>query len=246
MQTSPSNLMLVPVEPQPHYIESSGRWCWPLPDRAHFPGCCTEVVTASREWWEYAPSEAKPHPLAEGVRLRDDVWYWAVPGTELNATPGATSAGEPSIPSEGSRPRELLTSKQKSRDSEGRAVNDKGIAFTDVLAAARRGEELDSIDVLEAQSWRIDNQKREIASLRKELLAARASRDETSDQRDAQRWRDLLASGFCLRCMTLHSGGMYHPTPDDPRDVTPLEPGHEQPMLKGPSGQLIGGRGRKP
>jgi hypothetical protein len=37
------------------------------------------VVTASREWWEYAPSEAKPHPYAEGVRLRDDVWYWAIP-----------------------------------------------------------------------------------------------------------------------------------------------------------------------
>jgi hypothetical protein len=36
------------------------------------------VVTASREWWEYAPSEAKPHPLAEGVRLRD-AWYWAIP-----------------------------------------------------------------------------------------------------------------------------------------------------------------------
>lgn len=101
-------LFLVPVDPQPHYIESSGRWCWPLPPRACFPGCCTEVVTASREWWEYAPSEAKPHPHAEGVRLRDDLWYWAVPGTELNATPGATLPSEASIPSEASRPRELL------------------------------------------------------------------------------------------------------------------------------------------
>ena len=72
-------LKLIPVEPQPQYIESSGRWCWPLPDKARLYGCCTEVVTASREWWKYAPSEAKPHPLAEGVRLRDDVWYWAVP-----------------------------------------------------------------------------------------------------------------------------------------------------------------------
>ena len=72
------------------------------------------------------------------------------------------------------------TSNHKSRDPQGRAVNDKGIAFADVLAAARRGEELDPIDVLEAQSWRIDNQSREIASLRKQLLTAR-SRDETTE-----------------------------------------------------------------
>ena len=72
-------MKLIQVEPQPDYIENSGRWRWPLPEHARFPGCCTEVVTASREWWEYAPSEAKPHPMAEGVRLRDDVWYWAVP-----------------------------------------------------------------------------------------------------------------------------------------------------------------------
>lgn len=70
---------LILVEPQPSYIESSGRWKWPLPPQACFPGCCTDVVTASREWWEYAPSEAKPHPMAEAVRLRDDVWYWALP-----------------------------------------------------------------------------------------------------------------------------------------------------------------------
>lgn len=70
---------LVLVEPQPTYIESSGRWKWELPERARFPGCCTAVVTASREWWEYAPSEAKPHPFAEGVMLRDGIWYWAAP-----------------------------------------------------------------------------------------------------------------------------------------------------------------------
>jgi hypothetical protein len=75
----PTELRLIRVEPQPDYIESSGRWDWPLPEHARFPGCCTSVCTASREWWEYAPSEAKPHPYAEGVRLRDDVWYWAVP-----------------------------------------------------------------------------------------------------------------------------------------------------------------------
>lgn len=76
-------MRLEAVEPQPDWIESSGRWRWPLPPRACFPGCCTSVVTASREWWEYAPSEAKPHPMAEGVRLRDDIWYWAIPFESL-------------------------------------------------------------------------------------------------------------------------------------------------------------------
>lgn len=74
-----NDLRLVRVEPQPTFIESSGRWCWPLPEQARRPGCAWQVVTASREWWEYTPSEAKPHPFAEGVRLRDDVWYWAIP-----------------------------------------------------------------------------------------------------------------------------------------------------------------------
>ena len=79
-------LKLIQVQPQPEYIESSGRWKWPLPEQARFPGCCTDVVTASREWWEYAPSEAKPHPMAEGVRLRDDVWYWVVPNEKLTGS----------------------------------------------------------------------------------------------------------------------------------------------------------------
>ena len=60
-------MKLIPVQPQPEYIESSGRWKWPLPEQAIFPGCCADVVTASREWWEYAPSEAKPHPPAPGM-----------------------------------------------------------------------------------------------------------------------------------------------------------------------------------
>lgn len=78
LAVSATRRMLVPVEPAPTYIESSGRWSWPLPEHARFVGCCTEVVTASREWWEYAPSEAKPHPTAEAVQLRDG-WYWVVP-----------------------------------------------------------------------------------------------------------------------------------------------------------------------
>jgi len=72
-------MKLIPVDPQPYFIESSGRWCWQLPKHAQLNGCSKEVVTASREWWEYAPSEAKPHPMAEGVMLRDGIWYWALP-----------------------------------------------------------------------------------------------------------------------------------------------------------------------
>lgn len=83
-----AQLKLIKVEPQPDWIESSGRWHWPLPDSARFPGCCTFVCTASREWWEYVPSEGKPHPMAEGVRLRD-AWYWAVPNRGIGPNPQA-------------------------------------------------------------------------------------------------------------------------------------------------------------
>jgi hypothetical protein len=70
---------LVPVDPQPTWVAADGQWDWPLPSRARFPGCQTSVRTDRREWWEYAPSEAKPHPMAEAVMLRDGNWYWAVP-----------------------------------------------------------------------------------------------------------------------------------------------------------------------
>lgn len=79
MNNVAQKMVLIRVEPQPSFIESSGRWKWPLPKHACFPGCCIDVVTASREWWEYTPSEARPHAMAEGVQLRDEVWYWAVP-----------------------------------------------------------------------------------------------------------------------------------------------------------------------
>jgi hypothetical protein len=41
------------IKPQPDYIESSGRWRWLIPKLKQRKNCCTEVVTASREWWEY-------------------------------------------------------------------------------------------------------------------------------------------------------------------------------------------------
>jgi hypothetical protein len=37
------------INPQPGFIEASGRWKWPLPKRAFHPGCCDSVYTASRE-----------------------------------------------------------------------------------------------------------------------------------------------------------------------------------------------------
>lgn len=72
------------------------------------------------------------------------------------------------------------TSKQ--RASDGRAVNDKGVPFAEILASLRRGESLDPVDVINAQSWRIDNQSREIASLRKQLLAARSPVETAAPQ----------------------------------------------------------------
>lgn len=56
------------VSPAPIYIESSGRWRWPIPKGRRHPGCSPEVVTASREWWEYLPADAFPYG-AHGDRL---------------------------------------------------------------------------------------------------------------------------------------------------------------------------------
>jgi hypothetical protein len=74
-------IKLVKVDPQPTYIKESGRWRWPLPEGARREGCGIEVVSASREWWEYVPSDAKPHPFSEAVMLHD-VWYWTKEGRE--------------------------------------------------------------------------------------------------------------------------------------------------------------------
>lgn len=82
---SQTSKKLVPIEPQPEYIESSGRWRWPLPERARSPGGCTELVTASGEWWEDVPFWAKPHPYAEAIQLRDGAWMWIEPAPESPA-----------------------------------------------------------------------------------------------------------------------------------------------------------------
>ena len=72
---------LIIIQPQPEYIKSTGCWSWPLPGSTKFNYWhITHAVTASREWWEYVPPEAKPHLFAEGVKY-SGVWYWAVPKT---------------------------------------------------------------------------------------------------------------------------------------------------------------------
>lgn len=51
------------VKPQPTYITTSGRWTWPIPKSKVHQGCCTDVCTASREWWEYlAPDQMLYNP----------------------------------------------------------------------------------------------------------------------------------------------------------------------------------------
>jgi len=49
------------VKPQPAFIESSGRWTWPIPKTKAAKGCCTSVCTASREWYEYLLPEQLPY-----------------------------------------------------------------------------------------------------------------------------------------------------------------------------------------
>jgi len=92
-----TKMTLEEVTPQPSYIESSGRWEWPLPEQAQFEGCCKSVVTASREWWEYTPSEARPHPMAEGVQLRDGKWYWAIPTIDAHLAKLAEGPSEEDV-----------------------------------------------------------------------------------------------------------------------------------------------------
>lgn len=50
------------IKPQPKWIESSGRWWWPIPNRALRRGINPgAVVTASREWHEYLPPRCCPY-----------------------------------------------------------------------------------------------------------------------------------------------------------------------------------------
>ena len=64
------------VKPQPHYIESSGRWCWPIPKSKQRAMCCKDVVTASREWWEYLLPEQFPYQPATMLPERPTKAGW--------------------------------------------------------------------------------------------------------------------------------------------------------------------------
>ncbi len=65
-------VLLLPMEPQPEYIQSSGRWSYPLFPPHDNDGKCPFVVTASREFWEYIPDGARPHQPGDTIRLEWD------------------------------------------------------------------------------------------------------------------------------------------------------------------------------
>jgi hypothetical protein len=59
------------IKPQPRFIESSGRWEWPIPTSKIHKGCCTSVVTASREWWEYLMPDQFPYRPWDRLWVRE-------------------------------------------------------------------------------------------------------------------------------------------------------------------------------
>jgi hypothetical protein len=63
--------MKIKVNPQPIWVSASCRWCYEykLHDKKMYS------TTATCEWWEYVPSEVKPHPEAKAI-LESDGWYW--------------------------------------------------------------------------------------------------------------------------------------------------------------------------
>lgn len=73
------NILVGLVDPQPEYIESSGRWKWPLKPEHSNEGRCPAVYTASREWWEYVPVDALPSPDCWAQQMEDGKWIWLRP-----------------------------------------------------------------------------------------------------------------------------------------------------------------------
>lgn len=58
------------IKPQPSYIESSGRWHWPIPKSKQHG--CDAVVTASREWHEYLLAHQRPwHAVGDRLWARE-------------------------------------------------------------------------------------------------------------------------------------------------------------------------------
>jgi hypothetical protein len=70
---APRDLM---IDPQPTWIESSGRWKYPLKPPHDNDGKCPAVYTASREWWEYLPAGAFPAGCNMAAQKPDGRWFW--------------------------------------------------------------------------------------------------------------------------------------------------------------------------
>jgi len=59
------------INPQPTYDPQSDRWVWPIPKSKVHKGCCTEVCTASREWWEYLLPDQLPYKPGDILWVRE-------------------------------------------------------------------------------------------------------------------------------------------------------------------------------
>lgn len=59
------------IKPQPTFIEQSSRWVWSIPKSKVHKCCCTEVYTASREWWEYLLPDQFPFQPGDTLWVRE-------------------------------------------------------------------------------------------------------------------------------------------------------------------------------
>lgn len=71
------------VKPQPTFIQSSGRWKYPLPKKHNNNGRCEAVYTASREWWEYLPEAALPYGKPGDLLWVRETWRMDSRATDL-------------------------------------------------------------------------------------------------------------------------------------------------------------------
>jgi hypothetical protein len=83
------------VKPQPMWIASSGRWCWPIPKGARRPGCSETCVTASREWHEYLPPGCCPYGDPGDRLWVREAWALKDCGSRVSVAPEAWPEGFP-------------------------------------------------------------------------------------------------------------------------------------------------------
>jgi len=72
------------VKPQPLFIELSGRWVWSIPKSKVHKGCCTEVCSASREWWNYLMPDQSLYQVGDILYVRE-TWLKADDGFHYKA-----------------------------------------------------------------------------------------------------------------------------------------------------------------